>query len=457
MSRLAIRIGLLVAGVGIVSFLTPPHVFSQDSEQQAPDTNAPQSEPAEDAPEEDAPQEDAAQEDAPQEDAAEKDAAAPGENDNPAPTQPPASQAADENVGPTVPAADVAAVQATYEKAMQDWKNVLKELRALRVQYQNQGQSPELLKKWNELIKQGESMLPVLRSSSLAAYQASPNSDPQLTRFLVKLLEDDVRHDRYEACLEVGKALADNDCGISQVYDLAGIACFATHDFANAEKYLKEAEARGVLSSQDGGMQGERYLPLVEEYKQLWQEEQALRAKETEANDLPQVRIETSKGVVVAELFENEAPDTVGNFISLIEKGFYDGLKFHRVLAGFMAQGGCPLGDGTGDAGYKIYCECDKDDHRKHFRGSLSMAKGTPKDTGGSQFFFCLVPTAHLNGQHTVFGRVIEGMDVVTELQRIKPSDPAVDPSESAVEPDIIKKVTVIRKRDHEYKPNKVQ
>jgi len=436
MSRLMIRIGLLVASVGIVSFLAPSHVFSQESEQSAPDTEAPKSEPADDAPEGDTP------------------VATPAAT--PAPAQPPAETPAEAPV--QAPAgANPAVAQAAYEKTLQEWKDVLKALRALRVQYQNEGESPALLKQWDELVAKGESMIPTLRSSSLAAYNAAPNADPQLTRFLVKLLEDDIQHDRYEACVEVGKTLADNNCGIKQVYDLAGIACFATHDFANAEKYLTEAQARGVLSSQEGGMQGQRYLPLIAEYKQLWEDEQARRGKEAEADDLPRVRIETSKGVVVAELFENEAPDTVGNFISLIEKGFYDGLKFHRVLAGFMAQGGCPLGDGTGDPGYKIYCECQKENHRKHFRGSLSMAKGTPKDTGGSQFFFCLVPTAHLNGQHTVFGRVVEGMDVITELQRIKPSDPAVDPSESSVDADVIQKITVLRKRDHEYKPNKVQ
>ncbi|MCP4813808.1 MAG: peptidylprolyl isomerase, partial [Planctomycetaceae bacterium] len=101
---------------------------------------------------------------------------------------------------------------------------------------------------------------------------------------------------------------------------------------------------------------------------------------------MPRVKMTTSKGEVVIELFENEAPDTVGNFVSLVEVGFYDNKKFHRVLKNFVAQTGCPKGDGTGDAGYSIYCECAKADYRKHFRGSLSMAHAGP-DTGGSQFF----------------------------------------------------------------------
>jgi peptidyl-prolyl cis-trans isomerase B (cyclophilin B) len=116
-----------------------------------------------------------------------------------------------------------------------------------------------------------------------------------------------------------------------------------------------------------------------------------------------------------------------------------------------MAQGGCPQGNGSGGPGYTIKCETDAANHRKHFRGTLSMAHAG-KDTGGSQFFLTFVPTAHLNGQHTVFGRVIEGMDVLGKLQRIDPSE-----SGAAVTPDKIIKVEVIRKRDHEYKPNKSQ
>ena len=150
-------------------------------------------------------------------------------------------------------------------------------------------------------------------------------------------------------------------------------------------------------------------------------------------------------------MFENKAPDTVGNFISLVEKGFYNGLTFHRVLPQFMAQGGCPLGDGTGGPGYNIYCECYKDNYRKHFRGTLSMAHAG-KDTGGSQFFLTFVPTSHLNGRHTAFGRVIEGLDVLSKIQRIDPES-----KDSKPEPDKIVKMEVVRKRDHEYKPNKSQ
>lgn len=124
--------------------------------------------------------------------------------------------------------------------------------------------------------------------------------------------------------------------------------------------------------------------------------------------------IEMEKGKIVIELFDKEAPKTVANFEKLIKEGFYDGLSFHRVIKGFVAQGGCPHGNGTGGPGYTIPCETQGNPH-KHERGALSMAHRGP-NTGGSQFFIVYEPQPHLDGVHTVFGKVIEGMDVVDQI-----------------------------------------
>ncbi|MBP1933520.1 peptidylprolyl isomerase [Ammoniphilus resinae] len=123
-------------------------------------------------------------------------------------------------------------------------------------------------------------------------------------------------------------------------------------------------------------------------------------------------------GQVKIELFPNEAPGTVSNFEKLINEGFYNGLNFHRVIPGFVAQGGCPHGTGTGGPGYTIKCETAGNPH-KHVRGSLSMAHAG-KDTGGSQFFIVYEPQPHLNGVHTVFGQVVEGME---HVDQIRPGD----------------------------------
>ena len=127
---------------------------------------------------------------------------------------------------------------------------------------------------------------------------------------------------------------------------------------------------------------------------------------------MKKVIIETDKGDVTIELFDKDAPNTVANFESLINKGFYDGLNFHRVIPGFVHQGGCPHGTGTGGPGYTIKCEPNPN---KHVRGALSMAHAG-RDTGGSQFFVCHDSFPHLDGLHTVFGRVVDGMDTILQL-----------------------------------------
>ena len=128
--------------------------------------------------------------------------------------------------------------------------------------------------------------------------------------------------------------------------------------------------------------------------------------------------IHTRKGVMKIEFFENDAPNTVQNFIDLAEKGYYDGLTFHRVIPDFVIQGGCPKGDGTGGPGYQIDCELDGG-NQYHDRGVLSMAHAG-RNTGGSQFFICHSRhnTAHLDRNHTVFGKVVEGVDIIDEIRQ---------------------------------------
>ncbi|MBE9041240.1 peptidylprolyl isomerase [Oscillatoriales cyanobacterium LEGE 11467] len=128
---------------------------------------------------------------------------------------------------------------------------------------------------------------------------------------------------------------------------------------------------------------------------------------------MTQAIMETDKGTINLELFSDDAPNTVQNFVDLSKKGFYDGLNFHRVIPNFMIQGGCPNGTGTGGPGYQIKCEINKN---KHLAGTLSMAHAG-KDTGGSQFFICHSPQSHLDGVHTVFGKT-EDMDVVNAIRQ---------------------------------------
>jgi peptidyl-prolyl cis-trans isomerase B (cyclophilin B) len=133
---------------------------------------------------------------------------------------------------------------------------------------------------------------------------------------------------------------------------------------------------------------------------------------------MTKVKISTDKGDMIAELYDDVTPVTVKNFLELIEKKFYDGLNFHRVIPGFVIQGGCPLGTGTGGPGYQIPCEVDQP-NQFHDRGVLSMAHAG-RNTGGSQFFIChnRQNTQHLDKNHTCFGKVMEGVDIVDKIQQ---------------------------------------
>lgn len=125
----------------------------------------------------------------------------------------------------------------------------------------------------------------------------------------------------------------------------------------------------------------------------------------------------TDKGTMKVEFYEKDAPKTVKNFIDLAEKGYYDGLSFHRVIPNFVIQGGCPIGNGTGGPGYTIDCELEGE-NQYHDRGVLSMAHAG-RNTGGSQFFIChgRQNTQHLDRNHTCFGKVVEGLDVIDEIR----------------------------------------
>jgi peptidyl-prolyl cis-trans isomerase B (cyclophilin B) len=128
--------------------------------------------------------------------------------------------------------------------------------------------------------------------------------------------------------------------------------------------------------------------------------------------------IHTAKGVMKIEFYEKDAPNTVANFVKLAKEGFYNGLTFHRVIPDFVIQGGCPNGIGNGGPGYQIKCELDGE-NQYHDKGVLSMAHAG-RDTGGSQFFIChsRSNTAHLDRNHTCFGKVVEGLDIIDQIRQ---------------------------------------
>lgn len=168
----------------------------------------------------------------------------------------------------------------------------------------------------------------------------------------------------------------------------------------------------------------------------------------------PIVTFETTQGTIEAELYPEIAPNTVNNFLSLVGKGFYDGLIFHRVINGFMIQGGDPDGVGTGGPGYSIKGEFAQNgfaNDLKHTAGVLSMARAMHPDSAGSQFFIMHKTSPHLDGSYAAFGKVIEGMDVVNKIAETR-----TDYSDRPLEDQVMESVTVDTFGETYPEPNKL-
>ncbi len=323
-------------------------------------------------------------------------------------------------------------------------KECVAELTVLQAKYhQPKADQAAIEKKFNEVQLQARAASEKLETAAFAVAMTDPKN-AQARDITGAVMAAALKTDDPKRALTLAAMLDEAGAAGEGVLMMAASAAMLTSDLDATEAYLKKAAAAGVkpekIAELEQAVATER--PKVDE-------EMAKRAAEAKADDLPRVKITTSQGDVMVELFENEAPNTVANFISLVEKGFYNGTPFHRVIGGFMAQGGDPTGTGTSGPGYAIACEVGKPGARKHFLGTLSMAHAGP-NTGGSQFFLTFRPTEHLDGKHTVFGRVIDGFDVLPKLMRTQ--DDQGLPVAGAV-PDKILKAVVVRKRSHPYEP----
>lgn len=240
----------------------------------------------------------------------------------------------------------------------------------------------EFMAKIEELKKRNVLLKSEMNAAALESFRAAPNEDVTATQLVFNSIKEKLDGSAArslfdpQGALEIAQLMMDNGLDAPQIAYLAFRASYAVHDFEQAKTLLSRIEETGFKLS-----------PAIREQliatSDDWVREQSIRRLEETADDLPRVLFETSEGNFVVELFENEAPKTVGNFVSLVEKRFYDDLTFHLVKPGQLAQAGCPVGDGSGDAGYKIPDETDAPEIRRHFAGSMSMANNG-KDTAGS-------------------------------------------------------------------------
>jgi cyclophilin family peptidyl-prolyl cis-trans isomerase len=336
-----------------------------------------------------------------------------------------------------------AAVRATFDEAIAEIKKLMADLTVLQAQYQQpKADRAALAAEFERKKAAAEAAGKRLEDAAVAVLAVSPE-DPGAREIASGVMAGSLQADDPEKTLAIASALDAGGAVDGDTALLAATAAVILSRLDVADAWLEKAAAKAKPA------QVAEVRATVDHDRAKVEAELARRKAEAEADDLPRVKLSTSAGDVTVELFENEAPNTVANFLTLVEKGFYDGTPFHRVIGGFMAQGGDPTGTGSGGPGHAIACECAAPNARLHFRGSLSMAHAG-QDTGGSQFFLTFRPTEHLDGKHTVFGRVIAGDEVLAKLVRTQDGQGRPVPG---VEPDKILKAEVLRKRDHAYDP----
>jgi cyclophilin family peptidyl-prolyl cis-trans isomerase len=333
------------------------------------------------------------------------------------------------------------------------WKTLLTEMRKNFRSFQYSKTDEErsaIFESQNKLAAEGDELEKKLAAAASGALESGSKNASVAAEFLETSYKNHSEASHYELAEEVLKRLVKHRDKLTEkqqawLAKAEAETAFQTGDYLRAKQLIDELSKKGPLDAP---------LPtLQEQLKSLtpaWEHELAIRAAETKADDLPRVKFVTNKGAIVLELFENEAPIATANLITLVESRFYENIRFHRVLNDFMAQVGDPATIGKPELPYTIPDECTQPNFRHHFRGSVSMAKTAAKDSGNTQFFITFAATAHLDGKHTVFGRVVEGMDVVDSIQRVDPDKPHGE------DPDFIVSAEVLRKRDHEYKATKI-
>ena len=320
----------------------------------------------------------------------------------------------------------------------------------------------EHLAKVDELKAKNEKLKSMLDMAAVQAYKNDPKNNVRAGQIIYQQMLHKMSPNDFEThfdprgALEIAAVLLKSGLGTGEkpgevrfqdVAYQAFRASYAIQDFSRAELMLNK------IAEQDIKIRPAIYKTLSQT-RERWQRELKIQRLEGITDDLPKVKFETTKGDFVVELFENHAPETVGNFIDLVEKKFYNDMTFFLVRPGEYAQTGCPNGDGSGDAGYQIPCECYREQIRHVFTGVLCMAtNGRERDTGGSQFFISHQTNEKWDGRYTAFGRVKEGMDVVYKLQTVDKTQ--ADPAE--IEPSKIIKATVLWKRDHKYEGNQIR
>lgn len=372
-----------------------------------------------------------------------------------------------------------------YETLLEQWKPMVAELSQLRYQYFDVKRKPgedeivvveetpkrlALKKEFDEKFKKANVTYQNLIDAAVLAYAKDPENNRDIEQFLFYTLRYFMQRDMYEDALKMCDVLLDSNVNNPYVIRFAAFAALYTQKYELVIPLLEKIQKLGILDQFRLGESDFKYLQVFE---LLWEQEKDFRERE-ERTDLPSVVLYTTKGEIEILLYEDQAPNTVANFIWLVEKGFYKNIDFDAVITeGIAHVGGTeqykrvdnltlqPIVRGNGTPGYVIPDEFKSfdfqnkkfpEDARFFWRGTVVMdlMRDQP-NTAGCKFFILFKPNINCVNKNTAFGRVVRGMDVVCRLQRRNPS--SVISLSQLPTPDKILDAKVKNKRNHEYKP----
>ncbi|MDB4778043.1 peptidylprolyl isomerase [bacterium] len=348
---------------------------------------------------------------------------------------------------------DTTQLQADYDTKVETWRKTIKEIRKIHFEYiaaSNEDEARKLRKDWGQLREVGRQQLVDLAQSARDLFDQLDTPPRDLVAFMHRIQSKLLFDGRPLQAYDIGHMILKKMPNDKEAQMITAKAAIRLNHFEEAGQL---SESLGVAMQRGLDRVDTSMFSQIEDLKASYQRELEIQAAETETDTLPRVRLVTNKGEIIVELFENEAPTAVGNFLSLVEQEKYNDMLFNRVIKDVLALTGQYYRDGGfAPVVYTIKDECDREDARSHFRGSLSMAKTDDANSGYIQFFVCERALPHLDGKHTVFGRIISGEEVFESLSvsHFTTEENKEEKLPNVVH-DYIISAEVLRKRDHEY------
>ena len=354
-------------------------------------------------------------------------------------------------------------LRSAYDASVDELRTALKELKRTEALYlfSDSEESHEHKDHWDTVAAESETLFEEVRDNAYALFLADEQPDDDLQVVVGNLSAGSMAYGHIEVshriCQKLVELHPDNEKLAEEL--------IRTEIFNNKFDDAVEFKSKNIAKLADYNNKEQLIFSSIEELKKNFDRELKLREKDKTA-ELPRVEMKIKgKGSVILELFEDEAPETVANFINLTESGFYDGLIFHDAANSFLVHGGWTSMELMSmnkfkSPGYTIYDECRKPERRHHFRGSISMwTQAKQPNSCSAEFSILRMPGPNFTRYNlTVFGRVIEGMEIIDNIENtrtVSHEDGSEDLIPEAV-PDTIESMKVIRKRDHDYQPRKV-